>query len=144
MNLKEISQLYYLNREIEMDQQRLEELRSKAESPQSPVLTGMPMTASAESRLERYVVEMVDLEAIIKAKQDQCLHERNKLERFIGDMDDSLTRQIFTLRCVNGLSWAEIAIEVGGGNTTEGVRQRFYRGLKKMKSRRDSLQTVAT
>lgn len=30
MTLKELSQLYYLNREIEMDQRRLRELEAKA------------------------------------------------------------------------------------------------------------------
>ena len=142
MRLKELSQLYYLNREIERDQQRLEELRSKAESPQSPVLTGMPITPTTESRLERYVVEMVDLEAIIKTKQERCIHERNMLERFINDIDDSLTRQIFTLRCVNGMGWAEIAVEVGGGNTGDGVKMRFYRHLKKIKTGNKMLLNV--
>ena len=122
MTLKELSQLYYLNREIEMDQRRLEELRSKVESPPAPGLSGMPGVVTAER---------VDLEAVIKAKQEQCIHERNRLERFIGDIDDSLDRQIFILRFVNGLSWAEVAASIGGGNTGEGVRRRFYRQLKK-------------
>ena len=142
MTLKELSQLYYLNREIEMDQQRLEELRAKAESPQSPALTGMPGIVNAESRLERYVAEMVDLENIIKAKQDQCIYERNRLERFIQDIDDSLTRQIFTLRCVNGLSWVEVADCVGGGNTDLGAKQRFYRHLRNSRLEQSKLNRI--
>ena len=34
MTLKELSQLYYLNREIERDQERLEKLRASAGSTQ--------------------------------------------------------------------------------------------------------------
>jgi len=109
MRLKELSHLYYLNREIEMDRRRLEELKSKPESPQLPVL-----------------------EATIKAKQERCIHERDRLERFISGIDDILTRQIFTMRCAGGLSWAEIAAKVGGGNTTHDVRRRIYRAFEKI------------
>ena len=131
MTLKELSQLYYLNREIEMDQQRLEELRAKAESPSSGQITGMPKNPTVESKLERYIAEIVDLSVIITAKQVRCIHERNRLERYIADIPDSLTRQIFTLRFVNGLNWVQVAAHIGGGNTEEGVRQRFYRYNKK-------------
>jgi hypothetical protein len=130
MTLKELSQLYHLNREIEMDQRRLEELRTKAESPSSGQLTGMPKNPTVESKLERYVAELVDLEMIIHAKQLRCIHEQKRLERYIGDIDDSLTRQVFYLRCVNGLNWVQVAVHIGGGNTDTGVKQRFYRYVR--------------
>lgn len=116
MTLKELSQLYYLNREIERDQERLENLRARASAPGSPNYDGMPKSPSFENRLERYIAEIVDLEAIIQAKITQCLHERNRLERYIAEIPDSLTRQIFALRFVNGLSWNQVACRIG--NTT--------------------------
>ena len=129
MTLKELSQLYYLNREIEMDQRRLEELRVKAESPSSGRLDGMPRSPNTENRLERYIAEIVDLSAIITAKQMRCIHERNRLERYINDIDDSLTRQIFTFRFINGLSWYQVSAHIGGGNTEAGVKKVCYRYL---------------
>lgn len=130
MTLKELSQLYYLNREIERDQQRLEELRARASAPGSTNYDGMPKSSGFENRLDRYIAEIVDLEAIIQAKITQCLHERNRLERYIAEIPDSLTRQIFQLRFINGLTWGQIAFTVGGGNTEEGVRKRVYRYLE--------------
>jgi hypothetical protein len=130
MTLKELSQLYYLNREIELDQQRLEELRAKAESPSAPKLDGMPHNPTVESRLERYIAEIVDLSAIITAKQVRCIHERNRLERYINDIDDSRTRMIFALRFVNGLSWVQVAAHIGGGNTDKSVSKACYRYLE--------------
>ena len=130
MTLKELSQLYYLNREIERDQERLEQLRARVSAPGSPNYDGMPKSPSFENRLERYIAEMVDLEAIIQAKITQCLHERNRLERYIAEIPDSLTRQIFQLRFINGLTWVQIAYSVGGNNTEEGVRKRVYRYLE--------------
>lgn len=130
MTLKELSQLYYLNREIERDQERLEKLRASVSAPGAPNYDGMPKSPSFENRLERYIAEIVDLEAIIQAKITQCLHERNRLERYIAEIPDSLTRQIFQLRFINGLTWTQIAFNVGGGNTEEGVRKRVYRYLE--------------
>lgn len=129
MTLKELSQLYYLNREIEMDQRRLEELRAKSTSPGSPRFDGMPHSKSNVSKVERYAEEIADLEAIIAAKQQQCIHERNRLERYINDIDDSRLRMIFKLRFVNGLQWPQVAAHIGGNNTAKSVSKACYRYL---------------
>lgn len=133
MTLKELSQLYYLNREIEMDQERLEELRAKASAPGSPNYDGMPKSPSYENRLERYIAEIVDLENIINLKIQQCLIERKRLERYISEIPDSLTRQIFTLRFINGLSWLQVAYNIGGNNTEQSVKMICYRYIKNSK-----------
>lgn len=131
MTLKELSQLYYLNREIERDQERLEKLRASASAPGAPNYDDMPKSPSFENRLERYIAEIVDLEAIIQAKITQCLHERARLERYIAEIPDSLTRQIFQLRFINGLTWVQIAFSIGGNNTEASVKMVCYRYLKK-------------
>lgn len=131
MTLKELSQLYYLNREIEMDKRRLEGLKMKSQSPSSARLDGMPHSTSIESRVERYAAEIADLEAIIAAKCEQCIHERNRLERYISDIDDSRLRMIFKLRFVNGLSWWQVAAHIGGNNTGDSVRMAVQRFLQK-------------
>lgn len=132
MTIKELSQLYYLNREIERDKKRLAELKSKSYSVSGQNLSGMPGGGSFEgSSIERYVAEIVDLEAIISAKITQCLHERNRLERYIADIPDSLTRQIFTLRFINGLTWVQVAYHIGGYNTADSVRMTCNRYIAK-------------
>ncbi len=131
MTRKELSQLYYLNREIESDKQRLETLRAKASAPGSPNYDGMPKSPSYENRLERYIAEIVDLEAIISAKLTLCLHERNRLERYIADIPDAYIRQVFTLRFINGLSWVQVAFSIGGKCTADGARMACNRYIKK-------------
>ncbi len=130
MTVKELSQLYWLNREIEDDKRRLDELEAMVSSPRSPNYDGMPHAPGTGDTLARLVTEIIDLQAIIAAKQLQCVHERNRLERYISNIPDSLTRQIFALRFINGLTWHQTAIRIGGGNTENGVRQRVYRYLK--------------
>ena len=130
MTLKELSQLYYLNREIEMDQRRLRELEARA-LPGAQVITGMPHGSGVADIVGRYAAEIADLRGIIEAKHQQCLYERSRLERYIADIDDSLLRQIFTYRFVNGLPWNQVAACVGGGNNAGNVRMMCYRYLDK-------------
>ncbi len=129
MTRKELSQLYYLNREIEMDKQRLEALEIKSLSG-GRALTGMPYGKDASDRVGRYAAEIADLRGIIEAKHQQCLYERNRLERYISGIEDSLLRQIFTYRFVNGLPWRQVAACVGGGNTEDSVRMLCTRYLE--------------
>ncbi len=131
MTKKELSQLYWLNREIEMDTERLKELEEKAAAPKAQKLDGMPHNSGYGDALARMVADIVDLKAIIAAKQQQCIHERSRLERYIADIPDSLTRQVFALRFINGLSWAQVAANVGGGNSEAAVKKRCYRYLDK-------------
>lgn len=131
MTLKELSQLYHLGREIERDQEQLEELRAKVSAPSAQVCDSMPKSPGYENQLERYIAAIVDLEAIIRAKITQCVYERNRLERYIAEIPDSLTRQIFQLRFINGLTWLQIAYSVGGNNTEASVKMVCYRYLKK-------------
>ncbi len=129
MTLKELSQLYYLNREIEMDLRRLQELEAKV-GPGVQVITGMPHGTGVVDKVGDCAAEIADLRGIIEAKQRQCLYERNRLERYIAGIEDSLLRQIFTYRFVNGLPWNQVAACVGGGNTAESVRQAAHRYIK--------------
>lgn len=129
MTVNELSQLFYLNREIEADKKRLKELELLAESPSGVNLSGIPGTpfVRGNGKVERLSAEIVDLQALIAAKQLQRIHERSRLERYIADIPDSLTRLIFELRFAQQLSWLQVAIRVGGGNTVSGVKKRCYR-----------------
>lgn len=135
MTVKELSQLYWLNREIGELQRRLMELNSKITAPRTPNMDGMPRASGNGYALENAVAELADIQAIITAKQQEVIHERNRLERYISGIDDSLTREIFALRFINGLTWDQTAASIGGGNTSMSVRQRVYRYLKREKQK---------
>lgn len=130
MTLKELSQLYYLDREIELDRERLAELRADLLCPRSPDYDGMPRNPNPENALERCVAEIVDLEDVIRAKIEQRIYERARLERYISDIPDSLIRQIFTLRFVEGLTWEQVAARTGGNNTAKNCSNICYRYIR--------------
>jgi hypothetical protein len=161
MTLKDLSQLYYLNREIEMNQERLAKLdyeikadeeqlqylELKAASPSSPSYDGMPKSPSYENRLESTVARIIELQEHIKrkkalrsdcammiqAKQILCLAERNKLERYIADLPTPLLRMIFTYRFVNGLTWDQVSECIGVKTTPDSVKKMCYRYLSNEK-----------
>lgn len=131
MTVKELSQLYYLNKEIESYKKRLDELEASISVPHSPSMDAMPRASGSGKALEDSVAEIVDLKALIAAKQIQCIHERNRLERYISSIPDSLTRQIFALRFINGLPWRQVAYSVGGGTTEDSVKKMCYRYMRR-------------
>lgn len=137
MTLHDLSQLYYLNREIEYDKARLEELRASSGAPSSPAITGLPHSPSYNgSKVEREVLALVTLEQLIENKIKRCELEYVRLQQFIEDIPDSLTRQIYQYRFVSGLDWLQVADHIGGGNTEEAVKKRCYRYLKQYNKER--------
>lgn len=139
MTVKELSQLYYLNREIEDCQRKLEELEMQR-GIGSPDMDGMPHAKGVkESQVEQLAAEIVDLKAIIHAKRIECIHERNRLERLIISIPDSLVRQIFEYRFADCMGWAEVARRVGGATVMDEstVRKICYRYLENTEGRAD-------
>lgn len=129
MTLKELSQLYYLNREIEMDKRRLEELEAKL-LPGSPVLSEMPRGAAMTDKTSLYISDIVELQGMIAVKQKRCICEQARLEQYINKISDSLVRQIFVYRFVNGLPWEQVAACIGGSSTGDSVKKICYRHIK--------------
>lgn len=129
MTRKELSQLYYLNREIEQDKQRLAELESAATAT-NPKITGLPHAGGISDKTS-IAVEIAYLRDIISNKIQRTVYEYNRLMDYISNIDDGLTRQVFMYRFVNGYSWVQVAMHVGGGNTPGAVQMAVKRYLDK-------------
>lgn len=147
MTNEELSQLYYLNRDIEQHEKHKQELIDQIHNigQTSDVVkasaTAYPYTQHSvsvtgvgindKSKALKLQAELVDTKKIIELKTEQCILEYNRLMRYIVDVDDSLTRQILMHRYVDGLTWRQVAEHIGGGNTEEGVKKICYRFLAK-------------
>lgn len=126
MTAKELSQLYWLNREIEQEKQRLAELEAAATNTAAKI-TGLPHVAGISDKTA-IAAEIADTRAVIKAKMDLCVVEYNRLNRYIEGVEDSYIRNIMVKRHVKMMSWPEIAGEL---NTTEGsVKMAYWRYLR--------------
>ena len=131
MTVHELSQLYYLREEIKKDEKKLRALKLRR-GYASPNYDDMPHGSGPKgSKDEDLTAEIVDLEEIIKAKLIVIQRERNRLERFIVNIPDSRTRQIFSDRFVECMSWAEVAYDIGKGASADSVKKTCYRYLKR-------------
>lgn len=129
MTKKELSQLYWLRREIKRNEERLVVLRA-ASTDTAAKISGMPGCRGLSDKTA-LAAEIADLEAIIYTQQVQAIAEERRLTRYIGSIGDSFIRQILTLRYVQGCSWIRVAAEMGGGNTEDSVRMAHNRFLSK-------------
>lgn len=109
MTLKELSVLHDLTQEVEMDRRRLAELEKQ----------------------EGTKAQKAKVRKVIQEKSVRMWEERERLERWIAAIPDSLTRQVFTLRFVDGKSWLQVAVAVGGDNTQDAVRMIAKRYVKR-------------
>ena len=125
MTIKELSQLYHINREIEREQARLKELEDFAYGMTSKI-TGMPYVSGLSNKTA-IAAEIADCKASIEARVKLCAVEKSRLERYITGIEDSYIRQILSLRFVSGLSWRQVAATIGPGYTADAVRMAVKR-----------------
>ena len=116
MTKKELMQVYYLNREIMNDTEELVELKIKAREN----LTENGETPEYIRKREREIIEKIR----------RCSEAKDRANRFIDSIEDSLTRQIFHYRFVKNMTWKKVAFMTGGYNSEEGVRKIAERYLK--------------
>ena len=129
MSIRELSQLYFLNREIEREKRRLADLEAAATGITANI-KGLPHIGAVSDKTA-IAGEIADCKAVIEAKVKASIAEYNRLNRYIATVNDSLMREILTLRFVEGLSWEDVAYDIGGKNTPNSVRMLCNRFLRK-------------
>lgn len=131
MTKKELSQLYYLKKEIRQQQKRLQELEAAATSCTSKI-TGMPHGMGINDKISKYAAQIADLKGLLDLNLKKCFYELNRINRFIESVEDSEIRMILTLRYTQNLSWRGIATTMSYQDESV-PRKRHDRFLKKTK-----------
>lgn len=131
MTKKELSQLYWINREIQKEKERLAELEAAATNTAAKI-SGLPHVSGISDKTA-IAAQIADCKAIIEAKINLSVVEYNKLNRYIASIDDSYIRQILRQRYILGYSWTKVAYQIGGGNTADSVRMAHNRFLSSEK-----------
>lgn len=140
MNKKELSQLRYLNREIELLKEQIEKAEQDVEANMAadtvagsnPVWPYQPRSFRVEGvAMPEYERRVQRLKRKLQRRLEELMEKREELEEYIDGIDDSQIRMILTLRYINGLSWQQVAEHIGGGNTADSVRMAHNRFLKK-------------
>ncbi len=132
MTVQELSQYYYARREADAIRDDLRKFENTSVGVSR--FDGMPQHGDGRGRTESDAARHADLQAKLKAAEDRAMAEWSKLEGWLATVSDSRLRLIFRCRFVKLESWAQVAIEVGGGNTESGVKMAAYRYLKETKN----------
>lgn len=136
MTRQQLRQLRFLKSEIKMLREQMDELGA---SIVTDVVEGSETEWPYTKR--KFIIQGADykeyeqktrqLRGRLQQRVNDLMDLLTEINKYIEGIDDSLLRQIITLRHVNGLTWEQVAAEVGGGNTAESVRQmhsRYFKG----------------
>lgn len=125
LTLHELSQFIYLKKEIETEKVRLIALENTTQSE-------INMNAFIKQNLNLEIVQQIlYCKRTIEKHVEQSILEHKKLSEYIAKIEDVMLRRIITLRFIQGMSWVHIALELGGGNSPDGVRMMVKRYLSK-------------
>ena len=106
MTRKELSQIYYLNREIKMWKEKLDTITSNVNA------TGMHEANRLSDITYETMVKKDDICAIIEDRLRELKKKQLEIMRFINGIDDSLVRQIMQYRFVECMPWRKISERV--------------------------------
>lgn len=135
MTLHDLSQLYYLDREIRLYDQRIDALRAQRTATAAPAFdrepSGVNSSPGRDSKIERLTAEIIDLEDLLRLNREKRVVEKQRLERYIESVNDSLTRQAMRLRFCELLPWNAVASRMGGGCSVDALKKMVYRYLER-------------
>lgn len=129
MNLKELNQIYYIDREIEKDERELKELRASVISLTQEI-SDTPRATNVKDKTAEYISRILDLEKMIELNLERKQIEKKRIMAFIESIYDSRIRLIFHYRFIKNLHWVEVAKLVSPYETADSAKKTCYRYLK--------------
>ena len=89
----------------------------------------MPRAPGVSDKVGALAIAIVDMEERISYLKEQIAQQESKISAWISTIENDQTRQIFRMRFIGCLTWAEVAQVIGGRNTENGVKSVCYRYL---------------
>lgn len=135
MDKKKLSQLRYLNKEIELLKEQIDNLdynittdTVKGSDTEYPYISRNIKITGVD--IQDYERKAKRLKRKLSRRVEELLDLLEEINEYIESIDDSLIRQIIILRYINGLTWDQVAAHIGGGNTADSLRMMLNRYLK--------------
>ena len=136
MNKDQLSQLRHLKGEIVLLKNQIADIKYtittdtvRGSDPIFPYAERMFTITGIDYESHRRKVER--LQRRLERRTEDLIDLVVEINEYVESIDDSLIRQIITLRHINGFTWEQVAAHIGGNNTADGVRMihdRFLRG----------------
>lgn len=128
--MDQLKQYKALQREIEALNKAIVEM-----GEQGPSVSSDAVSSAAEWPYSKHTVQIDGLDwseydrqmrAVLRkreAAKARAAAQLSEIEEYIAGIEDSVMRQIIRYRYIDGLSWRQVAVRVGGGNTEDSVRK---------------------
>ena len=128
MTRKELSQIYYLSKELKMWREESQKLQDRIEST-GKWLDGMPRGSDISDKVGNLAAALADARTMVVVKELEIQTQRRRIIDYIDKIDDSLLRQIIFYRCVSCMQWNEVASTIGkiNGNIAKLKFSRHFR-----------------
>ena len=125
MTEKELNQLHWINKEIGVLKQQLEDLKTRSYI-KGQEITDMPFGSGTSDKTADRAIAIREIEELYEIKLKELYLVRGRIERYINTIKDDEIRLIIRLRCINNMTWEDIASEVGYERTTVSKKYRQY------------------
>ena len=131
MTIELLNQYRSLQREIKYLEKKLRSMEDSALHDSVLSSNSGPDYALHEISVYGSTAKKRKYEKMYKRRKVSAERHRDSIESFIDSAEDSMMRQILTLRFIEGKSWQRVADEVGGNNTENSVKKRCHRYIKR-------------
>jgi len=135
VTIEDLQELFYLDKLIDFENERLENLRAKLDL-HSPTISDMPKASGARDKIGDIVPEIVDKTRELETDIQDLEERRQRLQEFIRVIPNIRIRIIMSRRFIDQMTWTEVAAKIGGRETEDTVKKAVYRYLE---SKRQSL-----
>ena len=129
MTVQELQQLYYLEKLILNEQERLDNLRAAVDL-KSPALSDMPRAPGARDKLGDLMPEIIDQEREIEKALEEYEETREEILRYINRVPNARIKLIMIKKYIENLSWEEVADAIGGRETGDSARKALNRYIE--------------
>ncbi len=123
VTVEELSELYYINKEIKSYQLELAQLK-QMNFYKKNIISSMPCGGEVKQIDLEYASNVLMLEDIISYGLKKLQYKRKQIEYFINSVEDAELRAIMRLRAINNMKWEDIGKELNMDRRT--VSRKFY------------------
>lgn len=68
--------------------------------------------------------------ATLQSLENELIEKIDEVEQFIRGIEDSRMRRIISFRFIDGMTWEQVGINMGGGNNADNIKKAFYRFME--------------
>ncbi len=126
MTKHELKQIKYLTSELRILREHLQELEAQIGITSTPQ-DGQPKGNKIGRPVEAQAIQLADTIARIREHEKRIQALKDEVWEYIAGLDNPILRQIIILKWIDGLTWDNVAAEIGGGISPESCRKIFQR-----------------